>query len=233
MVLQVLQQTVYLVDDDPAMCRSFRSLMESVPLAHRVFETASEFLDACDVSWQGCVVLDSSMPCMSGLEMLEHLPAPGIHLPIIIVAGHADVPMAVRAMKAGVVDFLEKPCEPQVLLECINRAFALDMQWRKQGEQRAEVRARLVLLTPREREVLDLIVKGKEHKEIAAQLGISRKTLDAHRARVMQKMHAVNLVDLVRQFMVIVESVPQNCHAAQNVTSETPIAARQFTTTPG
>ena len=195
------QQKVFLVDDDPAVARSFQMLMKSVPLAHQVFRSAVEFLEACDPMWEGCLVLDVRMPGMSGLELLERLHDRKIELPIIIITGHADVPMAVRALKAGVHEFLEKPFNPQVLLECINRAFEKDAAVRKRNSQRAELTSRLALLTPREREVLDLIVTGKEQKTIAAQLGISPKTLDVHRSNVMQKMQAANLVDLMRLVM--------------------------------
>ena len=138
------------------------------------------------------------MPGMSGLELLEHLAREGLHIPAVIITGHGDVPMAVRAMKSGAVDFIEKPFNDEALLDAIRRAIAFEEQQRSQYSEHRQVNERLAHLTPREREVMDMVCDGKSNKEIANSLGVSAKTIEAHRARVMEKMQAGSLAELVR-----------------------------------
>jgi RNA polymerase sigma factor (sigma-70 family) len=141
------------------------------------------------------------MPGMSGLELQEHFARNDIHIPIIIITGHGDVPMAVRAMKAGAIDFIDKPFNDELLLESIRNALTVDQQQRELQSRRAEIAARLDHLTPREHEVMEMVTEGRSNKEIAMDLGVSAKTVEAHRARVMEKMEAGSLAELVRMVM--------------------------------
>ncbi len=192
------EQTVFVVDDDAAVRDSLSWLIKSVGLKVEAYASAQEFLEKYDPVRSGCLVLDVRMPGMSGLELQERLAADRIALPVIIITGHGDVPMAVRAVKAGAFDFIEKPFNDQVLLDRIQQALKKDVEVRKSAAKRAEVEKRLALLTPREREVLDMVVSGNPNKVIAAQLGISCRTVEIHRGRVMEKMQASSLSDLVR-----------------------------------
>lgn len=192
------EQTVFVVDDDAAVRDSLSWLIKSVGLKVETFGSAQEFLAAVDKKKAGCVVLDVRMPGMSGLELQEKLACEKILLPVIIITGHGDVPMAVRAVKSGAFDFIEKPFNDQVLLDRIQQALKRDVETRKVEGHRAEVSTKLALLTPREREVLELVVAGNPNKVIAAQLGISCRTVEIHRGRVMEKMEASSLSDLVR-----------------------------------
>lgn len=192
------EQTVFVVDDDAAVRDSLSWLIKSVGLKVETFGSAQEFLAAVDKKKAGCVVLDVRMPGMSGLELQEKLAADKILLPVIIITGHGDVPMAVRAVKSGAFDFIEKPFNDQVLLDRIQQALKRDVETRKVEGHKSEVSTKLALLTPREREVLDLVVAGNPNKVIAAQLGISCRTVEIHRGRVMEKMEANSLSELVR-----------------------------------
>ena len=176
-------------------------LMNSVGLAVETFAFAEEFLAQLDPSRPGCLLLDIRMQGMSGLTLQERLSAEEIHPPIIIVTGHGDVPMAVRAVKAGAVDFIEKPLNEQVLLDSVHRAIELDGERRGRALQLADISACLERLSPREREILELVVAGKRNKVIAGELGISQSTVEAHRARVMEKMQADSLSDLMRMML--------------------------------
>jgi FixJ family two-component response regulator len=198
---------VFLVDDDPGMRDSIRMLMKSVGLPLVSYATAQEFLAGYDPEHAGCLLLDVRMPGMSGLELLQMMPARGIHLPVIILTGHADVPMAVRAMKGGAVEFLEKPFNDQLLLDRIHQAVASNLKYRERLAERNAMAARVALLTPRERQVLELLMAGKANKTIALELGISRKTLDIHRSKIMQKMEAESLTDLVRLGMIATQEL--------------------------
>lgn len=194
--------TVFVVDDDPAIRESLRWLIESVGLRVQTFATAQEFLDAYNSDMPGCLVLDVRMPGISGLDLQSELSSRHITIPIIIITGHAEVPVAVRALKAGAMDFIEKPFSDQLLLDRVRRAIEADAEARRaQGEQ-AAVSARLALLTPREREVMELVIAGKANKVIAAELGLSPKTVEVHRAHVMKKMQVDSLADLVRLGML-------------------------------
>lgn len=191
------EPTVFVVDDDPSIRRGLRRLIESVQLAVEEHATAEEFLDGYDPARPGCLVLDIRMPGASGLDLQETLAEKQSRLPIVFITAYGDVPMTARAMKAGAVDFIEKPFNEQELLDAIHRAIEKDSQLRREQAEREEVLQRVGLLTHREREVLALVVTGKLNKQIAAQLGISEKTVKIHRARVMSKMQAESLPELV------------------------------------
>ncbi len=192
------EPTVFLVDDDEAVRESLRFLMKSVGQRLQAFPTAQAFLEDFDPSMPGCLLLDIRMPGMSGLELMERLRAADSTLPVIIISGHADVRMAVRAMKGGAVDVIEKPFNDQLLLDRIHAAFEENRALRARKALRSEIDARLARLTPRERQVLGLLLEGKVSKEIAAALSISRKTFAIHRLKVLKKMKAENVIDLVR-----------------------------------
>jgi two-component system response regulator FixJ len=197
------EATVFVVDDDEAMRSSMRWLIESVGLRGEAFASPDEFLACYYPGRPGCLVLDVRMPGMSGLELQEKLISKEIQIPIIMITGHGDVPMAVRAMKAGAVDFIEKPFNDQVLLDCIQRALEKDAELRQIQGRRTEVAARLVQLTRREFEVMRMVVQGKSNKEIAGELNVSTKTVEAHRAKVMDKMQARSLAGLVRMALMV------------------------------
>jgi two-component system, LuxR family, response regulator FixJ len=192
------EATVFVVDDDAAVCDSLRFLIESVGLRVETFASAGAFLAAYEPGTPGCLVLDLRMPGMSGLELQEQMARRGLNLPVIIITAHGDVPAAVRAMRAGAIDFMSKPFSDQALLDRIHQALEKDAQARSERAARDAVAARIALLTPREREVMDLVVSGKANKEIAAVLDLSAKTVETHRARVMDKMQANSVADLVR-----------------------------------
>ncbi|AIS13804.1 LuxR family transcriptional regulator [Pseudomonas chlororaphis subsp. aurantiaca] len=191
------QQLVYVVDDDPGMLDSTVWLLESVGLKAVPFTSGREFLEHCDPSLDACVLLDVRMPGMGGLNVQEELRQRDIHLPLIFVSGHADVPIVVRAFKAGAVDFIEKPYNEQLLLDSVQQALsrADDRHSRNAGQARVE--ARLESLTSREKDVLLPLVQGYSNREIAEQLGVSVKTIDLYRSRVMKRMQAEHLPELV------------------------------------
>lgn len=190
------EQVVYIVDDDQGMLDSTVWLLESVGLSARPFIGGREFLEACNGADNACVLLDVRMPGMGGLQVQEAMRARGLQLPVIFVSGHADVPIVVRAFKAGAVDFIEKPYNEQLLLDSVQQA--LSRQERSGGtDKHVSLQARLDCLTPRERDVLLPLVKGYTTKEIARQLDISIKTVDLYRSRVMKRMQAERLADLV------------------------------------
>lgn len=189
--------TVFIVDDDLAIRKSLRWLIESVGLDVRDYSAAQEFLDEYDPAVPGCIVLDVRMPGMSGLDLQKRLNEQKIGLPVIMVTGYGEVPMAVRAMKHGAVDFLEKPVSEQILLDHIQRAVAEDAKKRKDWAQHSTIREKIDKLTRREREVMNLVVDGLSSKEIAGELGISFKTVEAHRAKIMRKMEAKSVPNLI------------------------------------
>jgi len=193
--------TVFVVDDDGPMRRGLEFLVRSAGYEVRGFESAEVFLEDYEPSMRGCLLLDVRMPGMSGLELQEHLRAERINLPVVIVTAYADVPMAVRAMRAGAFDFIEKPFEGSALLDRVRRAMTCDDDMRLDDAKRRRLNARLESLTPREREVMELVVAGLLNKQVAAELGISMKTVENHRARVMEKMKAESLAGLVRAAM--------------------------------
>jgi len=189
---------VFVVDDDRAMRDSLRWLLESIGLTVRTYATAAEFLREHQPSQPGCLVLDVRMPGMSGLDLQAELVKRGAELPTIVVTGHAEVAMAVRAVKAGAIDFIEKPFSDQLLLDRVRQALEIDRQSREVRARREEARRRLASLSAREREVLELVAAGKANKEVAAALGLSPKTVEVHRAHVMSKMAVDSLAELIR-----------------------------------
>jgi two-component system response regulator FixJ len=190
--------TVFVVDDDDAVRTSLRLLLKSVGLPVETFGSAQEFLDAFDADRAGCLVLDIRMPGMSGLELQQKLNEMHAIIPIVFITGHGDVPMAVEAMQHGAVDFIQKPFRDQDLIDRINQALERDKENRAGLKERDAIRRRMEQLTPREREVLDLVTQGKANKVIAGDLNVSQRTVEIHRARVMEKMGASSLAHLVR-----------------------------------
>ena len=192
-----MQQRVYVVDDDQGMLDSTVWLLESVGLTALPFTSGRAFLDACDERSQGCVLLDVRMPGMGGLNVQEAMRSRGIQMPIIFVSGHADVPIVVRAFRAGAVDFIEKPYNEQLLLDSVQQALSHAPAAAQADPRLQAVEQRLASLTLRERDVLLPLVRGYTNREMAEQLDISVKTIDLYRSRVMKRMQADTLADLV------------------------------------
>ncbi len=192
------EPTVFVVDDDKAVRRFLRGLIASVDLAVETYASAHEFLSAYESGRTGCLLLDVRMPGMSGLELQREIAKRAIGLPVIILTGHGDVQVAVRAMKAGAVDFIEKPFNNDLLLDRIQKAVAMSVSADSSRVRRDEIRRRMESLTMRERQVLDLVVAGETNKGVARHLDISEKTVEIHRARTMEKMRAKSLADLVK-----------------------------------
>jgi two-component system, LuxR family, response regulator FixJ len=195
--------TIFVVDDDAAVRDALKLLLRSVGQAVETFSSGQEFIDAYSEDRPGCLVLDIRMPGMSGLELQQKLNERHSILPIIFITGHGDVPMAVEAMQAGAVDFIQKPFRDQDLIDRINQALEKDSNNRAALGERNDIRRRLETLTPREREVLDLVVHGKANKVIAGDLKLSQRTVEIHRARVMEKMQASSLAHLVRMVLEV------------------------------
>jgi FixJ family two-component response regulator len=189
---------VFVIDDDPAICRASARLIQSVGLTVQTFGSAQEFLSSPRPDAPACLVLDVRLPGLSGLDLQRALAEAQVHVPIIFITGHGDIPMSVQAMKAGAVEFLTKPFRDQVLLDAIQDALARDRKARQQRADIDHLRQRYASLTPREREVMHLVVTGLLNKQIAAELGTAEQTIKLHRRQVMQKMQAVSLADLVR-----------------------------------
>jgi two-component system response regulator FixJ len=190
--------TVFVVDDDRAVRESLALLVQSVGLEVETFAGAGEFLDAYLPDRCGCLITDIRMPGMSGLELQERLTADGYPIPVIVLTGFGDVPAAVRALKGGAVDFVEKPFNPQALLDLVQQAIVRDTDLREQAAREADVAERMALLTPREQEVMALVVAGKANKVVAIDLSISERTVELHRGRIMKKMRARSLAELMR-----------------------------------
>jgi len=196
---------VFIVDDDEAVRNSLRLLVKSIGLNATMLGSAQEFLASYDPMQPGCLILDVRMPGMSGLELQQQLNLRGAVIPVIFITGHGDIPMAVEAMQQGAFDFLQKPFRDQDLIDRLQRALEKDAKNRTELSERRSIRERRDSLTPREREVLALVTSGKANKVMAADLGLSQRTVEIHRARVMEKMAASSLAQLVRMVMDIDE----------------------------
>ena len=195
-------QVVHVIDDDADVRQSLAFLLSTAGLAVRVHESAVAFLKVLDEAQQGCIVTDIRMPEMDGLELQRHLAELGAGFPVIVMTGHGDVPLAVEAMKAGAIDFIEKPFDDEVLLSAIRTALDRHAKDSEREHRKAAVRARLDTLSEREREVLEGLVAGKANKVIAYDLGISARTVEVYRANVMTKMQADSLSELVRMSLM-------------------------------
>lgn len=190
--------TVFVVDDDPGTCRALARLCRAAGLRAQTFASAAEFLAAGSPSGPACLVLDVRLPGLSGLDLQAELAARQIQTPIVFITGHGDIPMSVRAMKAGAVDFLSKPFDDADLLAVIREALAKDVHRRAEQEERETIRCQLGRLTPRERQVFDLVIRGRLNKQIAAELGARECTIKIHRRRVMDKMQVQSVAELVQ-----------------------------------
>lgn len=197
-----MQSIVYVVDDDKLARESLEWLIDSVGIPVKIYESGQSFLEDYSEGQSGCLVLDVRMPGISGMDLHIKLKEDGCTLPVIIMTGHADVAMAVRAMKAGVYDFIEKPYNDSLMLERIQSAIAFDLDNRKEQERIDEIKKRLATLTSREQEVLHFILKSTANKVIAAELGISIKTVELHRSNLMTKMEASSATELVRLALI-------------------------------
>jgi FixJ family two-component response regulator len=189
---------VFIVDDDASVRRSIQDLLSSVALRSEAFATPQEFLDSKRADCPSCLILDVRLPGMSGLDCQRGLAEAGVTIPIIFITGHGDVPMTVRAMKLGAVEFLTKPFRPQELLDAVQQALDGDRKLREQRREAAELQNRYETLTAREREVMELVVSGLPNKQIAAKLGIGEHTVKIHRGHVIEKMKADSLPALIR-----------------------------------
>ncbi len=200
---KVKAPTIYVVDDDESMRQAIALLLRTVGYSPVVFARPGDFLSKYDSNQHGCVVLDIRMPDMSGLEVQQVLNRAGALLPVIFITGHGDIPMAVQAMKDGAFDFLTKPFRDQDLLDRINNALKQDSENRAAVDKHADLRRRAESLTAREREVLALVVDGKANKVVAIDLGLSERTVEIHRANVMEKMGARSVAHLVKMYLTL------------------------------
>lgn len=194
--------TVFVVDDDEGVRSALALLLKSMGQPAVTYASAADFLADYTADRPGCALLDVRMPGMSGLELQDELNRRGVVLPVIFITGHGDVPMAVEAMQRGAFDFLQKPFHDEDLAERIRRALACDRELRAAIGEKSQIRARLGRLTPRERQVLDLVTAGKPNKVMAAELGVSQRTVEIHRAHVMKKLGALSLAQLVRMTLI-------------------------------
>jgi two-component system response regulator FixJ len=194
---------VYIVDDDDAVRNSLRLLFKTVNIESETFASGDDFLHEYDADWQGCVVLDIRMPGTSGLEVQKILQERGNTLPIIFITGHGDVPMAVEAMQIGAFDFVQKPFRDQELVDRVTKALSENQDNQEDAGHKRDVLDCYNQLTPREKEVMHCVVAGQANKVIAMDLGVSQRTVEIHRARVMEKMKARSLADLVRMAMLL------------------------------
>ena len=198
---------IYVVDDDSSVRTAVKRLIRSLGFTVETFDSAQAFLNHEPHDGPACLVLDIRMPGTSGIQLQEQLAKAGVQIPIIFITGHGNIPMSVKAMKAGAVDFIEKPFEDQKLIDAIQAAIARSKQFRTEQAEINELQLRVDSLTPREHEVFRLVVSGMLNKQIAFDLGMSEKTVKIHRSRVMQKMKAASLADLVR---MAEKTIPSN-----------------------
>lgn len=203
--MNALNPVVYIVDDDEAVRDSLGFLMKSVGLRHRTCQNAKSFLDEFNLDSCGCLILDIRMPGMSGLDLQKELTKRHSILPIIFITGHGDVPMAVEAMREGAFDFIQKPFRDQDLIDSVHNALQLDSRHRAALIQREQILRNMNTLTERERQILDRVIDGKSNKAIAAELYLSQRTIEVHRAHVMEKMQADSVAHLVRMIVNINE----------------------------
>lgn len=196
--MKTAESSVFVVDDDISVRTALERLLKSVGLTVKTFSSAREFLDQATPEWSGCLIVDLRMPGMSGLDLQDQLSARQLCLPVIFLTGYGTVPASVRAMKAGAVDFLQKPVDDQTLLDAVQKALEADCRARLNQAERKAVQQRLSSLTPREYEVLTHIISGRLNKQVAAQLGTTEKTIKVHRARIMEKLQCDSLAELVR-----------------------------------
>jgi FixJ family two-component response regulator len=192
------QPVVFVIDDDASVRDAIEDLLRSVGLGVETFRSTQEFLQSKRPDAPGCIVLDVRLPGPSGLEFQRTLNQSDIHLPVVFISGHGDIPMSVRAMKSGAIEFLTKPLREQELLDAIQTGIERDRARRQEAKTVAELQERFDSLTPREREVLALVVTGRRNKQIAAQAKLSEMTVKVHRSQIMRKMRAKSLIDLVR-----------------------------------
>jgi FixJ family two-component response regulator len=200
---------IFIVDDDPLVRDSVTDLLAAAGFAAQTFRSATEFIQAKRPDVSACLILDVELPDLSGLDLQTDLTKSGIEIPIIFLTGHGDIPKSVRAMKAGAVEFLTKPFRTEELIDAVRQALVRDGDLRKQRSETLELRERLGTLTPRERQVLALVVAGLLNKQIAGELGTTELTIKVHRGRVMRKMKAASLADLVRMAEKLKISPPQ------------------------
>ena len=198
MIAKIPNQVVFVVDDDASMRDAISRLLNAVGLTVQTFASARAFLNRRLPDVPGCVVLDVRLPGLSGLDLQREMVERGIHIPVVFITGHGDIPMSVQAMKAGAVEFLTKPFRDQDLLDAVRSGIQLDRKEREERAELAELRDCVRQLTQREQEVMSLVVSGLLNKQIALQLGTSEKTIKIHRGQVMRKMRATSLADLVR-----------------------------------
>lgn len=201
-----ISPTVFVVDDDPEIRASMQLLIAAQGINVEVFADAGDFLQRFDPTRWGCLLLDIRMPGISGLELQQQLRASGIDIPIIMMTGHGNVPTVIEVMKTGATDFLQKPFDYQALLQAVSRGLELDRSAHEERARRLTIRTRIAKLTSRQQEVMEMVVKGVVNRQIAATLGLSPKTIEFHRTRVMKKMDAGSLLDLVRMVGVVRQS---------------------------
>ena len=200
---QVTKHTIFIVDDDEAVRGALEMLVKSVGMSAETFDSAIVFLDQYDPTKSGCLILDIRMPMMGGLELQQELRNRKSALPIIFITGHGDIPMAVKAVKEGAVDFISKPFRDQELLDCINRAIRdLDKQYDR-NLAKSKVATNLEKLSPREKEVMDMVIEGKANKVIAIELTLSERTVEVHRSHMMEKMQTRSLAQLVQMITLL------------------------------
>jgi two-component system response regulator FixJ len=189
--------TVFVIDDDALLRKALGLVLQLEGFSVEIFATARAFLDACQPDWHGCVILDIGMPDMDGLDLQQALSARGVRLPIIFLTGQGDIPKVVKAVKGGALAFLEKPASDAEILECVRAAMAQEAKRRLEERWSLKFKMRFERLTPREREVMSLLVSGMSNKEAGRKLGISPRTIEAHRSRIMEKMKAASMLELM------------------------------------